>query len=126
MSDLRSLAAGVLLGVLLGFGTSLVFLVILGGPAFGIAIAVTGLRDGLDGRPLAIAAGGLLSGIGGVYLYGALNTIISCQGSEVCGGASALPFLGYGVVILALGVIVEVLAFGRGPLGRRRSTQPGS
>ncbi len=109
-SQIRGLAMGILLGVVLGLGTSFLFLLIIIGPLLGLSVAVTGLRDGFDGRSRAAAGGGLLIGMGIVYLYGALNTLISCQGQEVCGGASALPFLGLALFVLALGVLVVAVA----------------
>jgi hypothetical protein len=112
-SRITSLALGLFLGVLLGFATSLVFLLIIVGLLLGLGLAIAGLRSGLDGRPRANVGGGLLIGIGIVYLVEALNTLNSCQGQEVCGGASALPFLGFAVVVLALGLLVEGITFAR-------------
>jgi hypothetical protein len=106
-SKISSLALGLLLGVPLGFATSLVFLLIIIGPLLGSGLAVAGLRSGLDGRSRANVGSGLLIGIGSVYLLEALNTLNSCQGQDVCGGTSALPFLGFAVVVLALGLLVE-------------------
>lgn len=107
--------AGVVFGVILAFATSFLFLLILIGPVLGLGIGVTGLRDGAEGRLRAAAGGGLLIGLGGVYLYGALNTLISCQGHEdVCGGVIALPLLVFALVLLALGVVVEAISFARG------------
>ena len=99
--------------MLLGFATSLVFLLIIIGPLLGLGLAVAGLRSGLDGRPRATVGGGLLIGVGSVYLLGALNTLNSCQGQDVCGGASALPFLGFAVAVLAVGLLVEGITFAR-------------
>lgn len=112
-SQIRGFATGILLGVFLGLFTSFVFLLILIGPLLGLSMAVTGLRGGFDGRSRAAAGGGLLIGMGGVYLYGVLNTLISCQGQEVCGGTSALPFLGLALLVLALGVLVEGVSLSR-------------
>ena len=112
-SGITSLALGLLLGVLLGLATSLVFLLIIIGPLLGLGLAIAGLRSGLDGRPRAKMGGGLLIGMGTVYLLGALNTLISCQGQDVCGGVSVLPFLGFAVVLLVLGLLVEGITFAR-------------
>lgn len=109
-SSITSLALGLLLGVLLGFATSLVFLLIIIGPVLGLGLAIAGLTSGRDGRPRANVGGGLLIGMGSVYLLGALNTLNSCQGQDVCGGASALPFLGFAVAVLAVGLLVEGIA----------------
>ena len=108
---------GVLVGIVLGLFTSFVFLLIIIGPLLGLSIAVIGLRGGFHGRSQAAAGGGLLIGTGIVYLYGALNTLISCHGQDVCGGASALPFLGLALFVLALGALVGVVAF-------RTATEP--
>lgn len=110
-SKIMGLAPGILLGVLLGFATSLVFLLIIIGPLLGSGLAIAGLRSGLDRRPRANVGGGMLIGIGSVYLLEAFNTLNSCQGQDVCGGASALPFLGFAVVVLALGLLVEGITF---------------
>jgi hypothetical protein len=113
-SRITSLALGLLLGVLLGFGTSLVFFLIIIGPLLGLGLAIAGLASSLDGRSPANVGGGLLIGMGSVYLLGAVNTFNSCQGpNDVCGDASALPFLGFAVVVLALGLLVEGIAFAR-------------
>ncbi len=113
-SRITSLALGLLLGVLLGFGTSLVFLLIIIGPLLGLGLAIAGLRSGLNGRSRANVGGGLLIGMGSVYLLGAVNTFNSCQGpNDVCGDASALPFLGFAVVVLALGLLIEGYSFAR-------------
>jgi hypothetical protein len=56
---------------------------------------------------------GILIGIGVLYLAGAVNTLAACQGQEVCGGSSALPFLGLALGVLALGVGVEGITFAR-------------
>ncbi|MEO8571773.1 MAG: hypothetical protein ABI553_08740 [Chloroflexota bacterium] len=107
--------AGVVFGVILAFATSFLFLLIVIGPVLGLGIGVTGLRDGAQGRPRAAAGGGLLIGLGGVYLFGALNTLISCQGHEdVCGGVTTLPFLVFAIVLLALGIAMEVLSYAGG------------
>ena len=112
-SRLTSLVLGLLLGVLVGFATSLVFLLIIAGPLLGLGLAIAGIRSGLDGRSRANVGGGLLIGIGGIYLLGAVNTLNSCQGQDVCGGASAMPFLGFAVVVLALGLLVEAITLAR-------------
>ena len=104
---------GILLGVVLGLATSLVFLLIIIGPLLGLSIAVTGLRGGVDGRSSAAAGGGLLIGMGGVYLDEAINTLISLQGQEAGGGASALPFLALALFVLAAGVSVEAVSLAR-------------
>lgn len=109
-SSITSLALGLLLGVLLGFATSLVFLLIIIGPLLGLGLAIAGLRGGIDRRSRANLGGGLLIGMGSFYVLGALNTLNSCQGQDVCGGASALPFLGFAVAVLAVGLLVEGIA----------------
>lgn len=114
MSDrswITSLAIGLILGVLLGFGTSLVFLLIIVGPVIGVGLSIAGLTGGMDRRSRANVGGGLLIGMGGFYVLGAINTLESCQGQDVCGGASALPLLGFGLVIVAVGVLVEGITF---------------
>ena len=74
----------------------------------GLGLVIAGLSSGFDGRSRASAGGGLLIGMGSVYLLEALNTFNSCHGqNDVCGDASALPFLGFAVVVLALGLLVE-------------------
>lgn len=109
-----SLALGILLGVLLGLATSLVFLVIIFGPLLGLGLVIAGLRGGLDGRPLANLGGGLLIGMGIVYLLEAINTLNSCSGpNDVCGDASALPFLGFAIAVLAVGLLLEGITIAR-------------
>ncbi|MBA2718050.1 MAG: hypothetical protein H0U52_02240 [Chloroflexi bacterium] len=98
----------------MGLATSFVFLTLVIGPLLGLFVAVTGLRDGFDGRSRAAVGGGMLIGIGGFYLYGALNTLISCQGQDVCGGASPLPLFGFAMVLVALGLLVEGITLVRG------------
>ncbi len=114
-SSITSLALGIALGVVLGLATSLLFLLIVVGPLLGMGLAIAALRNGIDGRPLATVSGGLLIGIGSVYLLGALNTVNSCQGQDVCGGASAVPFLGFAIAVLAVGLLVEGITFARQP-----------
>ncbi|MGH2511474.1 MAG: hypothetical protein ACRDGQ_02175, partial [Candidatus Limnocylindrales bacterium] len=114
-SSLTSLALGIFLGVALGLATSLIFLLIVLGPVLGLVLAFAALRSGIDGRPRAIVSGGLLIGTGSVYLLGALNTVNSCQGQDVCGGTSAVPFLGFAVAVLAVGLLVEGITFVRHP-----------
>ncbi len=112
-SQIRGLAAGVVGGVVLGLFTSLVFLLVIIGPLLGLSVAVLGLRGGFEGRSEAATGGGVLIGMGVVYVYGALNTLISCQGQEVCGGSSAVPFLGLALVVLAVGASVEAVSLPR-------------
>jgi hypothetical protein len=113
-SRITSLALGIFAGVLLGFATSLVFLLIVVGPVLGLGLAIAGLRSGLDGRSRANRGGGLLIGMGSVYLLGAFNTFNSCNGpNDVCGDASVLPFLGFAVAVLAVGLLVEGITFAR-------------
>jgi hypothetical protein len=84
------------------------------GPLLGLGLAIAGFKGGLDGRSQASVGGGLLIGTGSVYLLEAVNTFNACQGpGDVCGGdpASALPFLGWAVVVLALGLLVEGIQF---------------
>jgi hypothetical protein len=104
-----ALALGVILGAFLGVATSLLFPLLIVGPSVGLATAITGLRNGPTGRSRAIAGGGLLIGAGVVYLYGAVNTLIACQGQDVCGGTSVLPFLAFALVVISLGLVVEGL-----------------
>jgi hypothetical protein len=110
-SWITSLAIGLIVGILLGFGTSLVFLLIIVGPLLGLGLALAGLRGGIDRRSRANVGGGVLIGMGSFYVLGALNTLDSCQGQDVCGGASALPLLGFAIVILAVGLLVEGITF---------------
>lgn len=110
-SWVTSLAIGLILGTFLGLGTSLVFLLIIVGPLLGLGMAIAGLRGGIDRRSRAHVGGGLLIGMGSFYVLGALNTLDSCQGQDVCGGASALPLLGFALVILAAGLLVEGITF---------------
>jgi hypothetical protein len=109
-----NLAIGILLGAALGVATSFLFLLIIVGPLLGVALAIAGLRGGPDGRRQANVGGGLLIGMGIVYLLEAINTLISCQGHEdVCGGASALPFLGLAIAVLAAGILLEGITIAR-------------
>ena len=79
-----------------------------------LGMAITGLTSGLNGRSLANVGGGLLIGMGSVYLLEAVNTFNSCQGpNDVCGDASALPFLGFAVAVLAVGLLIEGYSFAR-------------
>ena len=113
VTKVRLFALGLLVGVVLGIATSLLFLMIAAAPLLGIAISVAGWREDPADLPRTAAGAGLLLGSGGVFLYGALNTLISCSGSAVCGGASALPFLAWALGIVAVGVVMAALAFGR-------------
>ncbi len=101
------------MGAFLGVATFLLFPLLIIGPFVGLAIGVTGLREGLVGRPRAATGAGILIGMGVVYLAGALNTLTACQGQQVCGGSSALPFLGLALVVLALGLAVEGMTVAR-------------
>jgi hypothetical protein len=114
-SSITSVAIGISLGVLLGLATSLVFFLIVVGPLLGLGLALAALTSGIDDRPQANVGGGLLIGTGSVYLLGALNTVNSCQGQDVCGGASAVPFLAFAVAVLAVGLLVEGITFARQP-----------
>ncbi len=97
----------------LGLATSLVFLLIIVGPLVGLGLAIAALRRGTDGRPQANVGGGLLIGTGSVYLLGAFNTLNACQGQDVCGGASAVPLLGFAVAVLLVGLLIEGIMFAR-------------
>jgi hypothetical protein len=108
-----TLAVGVVVGTLLGIATSLMFWLILIGPLVGLALALSDRRGGSVGTARAGTGGGLLIGAGGVYLLGAINTLYSCQGQDVCGGASVLPFAGYAVAVLATGLVVAGIALTR-------------
>lgn len=112
-SNATSFAFGILLGVLLALATSLVFLVIIFGPVLGAALAIAGLRGGGKGRSQANLGSGLLVGMGAVYLLEAINTLNACQGQEVCGGVSALPFLGLAVAVLVVGLLLEGIVIAR-------------
>ena len=112
-SSVRPFVLGLLVGVVLGIATSLLFLMIAVAPLLGIAISVAGLREDPADLPGTAAGAGLLLGSGGVFLYGALNTLISCYGSAVCGGAGALPFLAWALVIIIVGVVMAAVTFGR-------------
>ena len=112
-SSISSLALGIFLGLVLGLATSLVFFLIVVGPLLGLGLAIAALRLGPDGRPQANVGGGLLIGTGSVYLLEAYNTLNECQGQDVCGGASALPLLGFAVAVLVLGLLIEGMTFAR-------------
>jgi hypothetical protein len=112
-SPITSLLLGISLGVAFGLATSLVFVLIVVGPLLGLGLAIAALRRGTDGRPQATVGGGLLIGTGSVYLIGAFNTLSACQGQDVCGGASALPFLAFAAAVLLVGLMVEGIIFAR-------------
>ena len=100
----------------LGLATSLVFLLVVVGPLVGFGVAIAALTRGTDGRPQVNVGGGLLIGTGGVYLLGAFNTLNACRGQDVCGGASAVPLLGFSVVVLLVGLLIEgIVLSGRRP-----------
>ncbi len=120
-SSMRSIVLGISLGVVIGLATSFAFLLIVVGPLLGLGLAIAALGGDIDGRPRAEVSGGLLIGTGGVYLLGALNTVNSCQAQDACGGASAVPFLGFAIAVLAIGVLIEGITLARHP--RRRSDQ---
>ena len=112
-SKVRLFALSLLVGVGLGIATSLLFVMIVAAPLLGIAIGMAALREDPADLQRTAAGAGLLLGSGGVYLYGALNTLSSCSDSSICGGASALPLLAWALVIVAVGVVMAALAFGR-------------
>jgi hypothetical protein len=114
-SSITSFAIGISLGVLLGLATSLVFFLIVVGPLLGLGLALAALTSGTDDRPQANVGGGLLIGTGSVYLLAAFNTLNSCQGQDVCGGASAVPFLAFAVAVLVFGLLIEGITFARHP-----------
>ena len=114
-SSITSFAIGISLGVVLGLATSLLFFLIVVGPLLGFGLALAALRSGMDDRPQANVGGGLLIGTGSVYVLEAVNTLKACQGQDVCGGASAVPFLGFAIAVLAVGLLVEGITFARQP-----------
>ena len=114
-SSITSFAIGISLGVLLGLATSLVFFLIVVGPLLGLGLAIAALTSGMDDRPQANVGGGLLIGTGSVYLLEAVNTLNSCQGQDVCGGASAVPFLGFAFAVLVVGLLIDGITFARHP-----------
>ena len=114
-SSITSFAIGISLGVPLGLATSLVFFLIVVGPLLGLGLALAALTSGMDDRPQANVGGGLLVGTGSVYLLEALNTVNSCQGQDVCGGTSAVPFLGFAIAVLVAGLLIEGITFARHP-----------
>jgi hypothetical protein len=114
-SPMTSLAFGISLGAFLGVATSLVFPLIVVGPLLGLGLAIAALRSGTGGRPRANVGGGLLIGTGSVYLLEAFNTLNSCQGEHVCGGPSAVPFVGFAIAVLAVGLLIEGITFARHP-----------
>ena len=110
----RTFALSILAGVVLAVATSLLFLLIILVPLIGISIGLQGLRGRPRDPSSTAAGGGLLLGAGAVYLYGALNTLISCGDSAVCGGASALPLLAWALVILVVGAVMSGITFWQG------------
>ena len=114
-SAITNLALGISLGLLLGLATSLLFVLIIVGPLLGFGLAFAAFRSGIDGRPRANVSGGLLIGTGTVYLLEAFNTVNSCQGQDVCGGASSVPFLGFAIAVLVVGLLIEGITFTRHP-----------
>ena len=92
-SKVRLFAASLAAGALLGIATSFLFPMVIAAPILGFAISVAGLRETPIGLSRSLGGAGLLLGAGCVYMYGAVNTLVSCDGSTVCGGTSALPFL---------------------------------
>ena len=109
----RSLAMGFLVGVLLGLATSLFFLMLFVAPVLGIVTAAVGLRARPPDLSRSATGAGVLLGSGGIYLLGAANTLVSCFGSTVCGGASALPFLAWAIALVAIGTFFAAVAFRR-------------
>lgn len=97
----------------LGFATSVAFFLILLVPLLGLGLAIAAFRSGIDDRPRAIVGGGLLIGTGSVHVLGAVNTFNSCQGQDVCGGARALPFLGFAAAVLVFGLLIEGVALAK-------------
>ena len=99
----RAFTIALLVGILAAFIASKI--PVLGLPlAVGTPIALA-VRAGLvrreRSRHLAEIAGVLL-GSGGLFLFGALNTVAACQGTnDFCGNANVVPLFA-----LALGMIV--------------------
>jgi hypothetical protein len=112
-SSISSLAIGISLGVLVGLGISFAFFLIIVGPLLGLGLGLAALTSGMDDRPQAHVGGGWLIGTGSLYLLEAFRTLNSCQGQDVCGGASAVPFLGYAVAVLAVGLVIEGITVAR-------------
>lgn len=104
-SVLRSFTIAVFVGVLAGLIASML-------PVVGLPLAI--------GTPLVISvrafvarpversylaqAAGTLVGAGSIFLYGATNTVATCQRTDdFCGNANVLPLLGLALGMLALG-----------------------
>jgi hypothetical protein len=113
-SSITTFALGLLLGAFLAFGTSFVFFLIIIGPLVGLALAIAGLSGGLEGRSRANIGSGMLIGMGCVYLLEAVNSFNSCNGpNDVCGDTSALLFVGFAVVVLTVGLLLEGITVAR-------------
>jgi hypothetical protein len=113
-SRITTFTLGLLLGLLLAFGTSFVFFLIIFGPLVGLSLAIAGFSGGLEGRSRANIGSGMLIGTGGVYLLEAVNSFNSCHGpNDVCGDTSALMFVGFAVVVLTVGLLLEGITVAR-------------
>jgi hypothetical protein len=109
-SRLIVFALGLLVGILLGFASSLLFMLVIAGPFLGVVMGLIALRTHPRDPSRMAGSAGLLVGVGGVYLYGAYNTLVPCYGSSVCGGDSALPLLAWALLILAAGIAMGAVA----------------
>lgn len=78
-----------------------------------IAVLVVGIGGLLrrDRRRSALASG-ILLGSGGLYLYGAINTLEACL-DDRCGGGNPWPLLLFAIVIVGVGLATGAMALRR-------------
>lgn len=73
-----------------------------------IALTVRARLVDRDRSRMWAETGGVLLGSGGLFLFGAANTIVACEGTtDFCGNANVVPLLALAVAMIILGMIIS-------------------
>ncbi len=101
-------AVGIGVGVLAGLLVEFVPLVLFAGLMV-LAVAWT-VREVARADPLGASFwSGILLGVGGLFTYGVVNSIVPCLNTaDYCGGSNDWPLIGFTLAILATGTVGAV------------------
>lgn len=101
---------GLLVGVLLGLIALVLVPIALALVPLALLATAMALGEVPLDRPRSAGSAGILVGAGAVFMFGALNTVAACAGTEdFCGNTNIVPLLAFALFTLTCGVVVSIL-----------------
>ena len=105
---------GLVVGLLLALVSLVLLPITLALVPLGLLASAMALREVPLNRPVSAGSAAFLLGVGAVLMFGALNTVGACAGTEdFCGNANIVPLFAFALVTLTCGVFASILTIVR-------------